>query len=110
MDLLDVLNWVCKVALIAYAIVTMNNVNFYIRRENEKMEKFKTDISETIADYKAERMTVEDIVTKEGIDASFMSWLWNKDRQKYTLIMFGHLELITDDLVEEYFRESEDGK
>ena len=52
-------------------------------------------------------MTKNDIVTSEGIDADFMSWLWNKDRQRYTLIMLGHLELITDDLVKEYFRESE---
>ena len=50
-------------------------------------------------------MTREDIVTKDGIDASFMSWLWNKDRQKYTLIMFGHLELITDELINEYIAE-----
>ena len=47
-------------------------------------------------------MTIDDIVTKDGIDKKFMSWLWNKDRQKYTLILFGHLELITDDLVKEY--------
>lgn len=47
-------------------------------------------------------MTVEDIVTEEGIDANFMSWLWNKDRQKYTLIMLGHLELITEQLVKEF--------
>lgn len=47
-------------------------------------------------------MKKEDIVTKEGIDASFMSWLWNKDRQKYTLIMLGHLELITEQLVREF--------
>ena len=47
-------------------------------------------------------MTREDIVTEEGIDAHFMSWLWNKDRQKYTLIMLGHLELITEQLVREF--------
>lgn len=52
-------------------------------------------------------MRVDDVLTEEGIDAEFMSWLWNKDRQKYTLIMFGHLELITDDLVKE-FEESEE--
>lgn len=47
-------------------------------------------------------MTREDIVTEEGIDARFMSWLWNKDRQKYTLITLGHLELITEQLVREF--------
>lgn len=52
-------------------------------------------------------MKPDDIISKEGIDAEFMSWLWNKDRGKYTLIMFGHLELITDDLVRE-FEESEE--
>lgn len=52
-------------------------------------------------------MRVDDIVTTEGIDARFMSWLWNRDREKYTLIMFGHLELITDDLVKD-FAESEE--
>ena len=55
MDLLDVLNWVCKVAFIAYIWITMNNINFYIKRENEKMEKLQTSISETIADYKKAR-------------------------------------------------------
>ena len=52
-------------------------------------------------------MTVEDIVTEEGIDADFMSWLWNKDQQKYTLIMLGHLELITEQLVSEFVESRE---
>ena len=47
-------------------------------------------------------MTIDDIVTKDGIDKKFMSWLWNKDRQKYTLILFGHIELITNDLIKEF--------
>ena len=47
-------------------------------------------------------MSRADIVTKDGIDAEFMSWLWDKDRQTYTLIMFGHMELITDELIKEY--------
>ena len=29
-------------------------------------------------------MTREDIVTEEGIDACFMSWLWNHARQQYS--------------------------
>lgn len=54
-------------------------------------------------------MTKNDIVTSEGIDADFMHWLWNKDREKYTLIMLGHLELITEQLVREFVdAESED--
>lgn len=51
-------------------------------------------------------MTINDIVINDGIDKKFMSWLWNKDRQKYTYILFGHIELITDDLVKD-FAESE---
>jgi hypothetical protein len=48
-------------------------------------------------------MTIDDIVTKDGIDKNFMRWLWNKDRQKYTLILFfGHIELITNDLIKEF--------
>ena len=47
-------------------------------------------------------MTIDDIVTKDSIDKKFMSWLWNTDRQKYTYILFGHLELITDDLIKEF--------
>ena len=47
-------------------------------------------------------MTIADIVTKDGIDADFMHWLWDKDRKTYTLILFGHIELITDDLIEQY--------
>ena len=50
-------------------------------------------------------MTKNNIITSEGIDADFMSWLWNKDRETYTFIMFGHLELITDELISEYIAE-----
>ena len=54
-------------------------------------------------------MTREDIVTEKGIDVHFMSWLWNKDRHTYTLIILGHLELITEQLVREFIdAESED--
>ena len=53
-------------------------------------------------------MTIDDIVTKDGIDEKFMSWLWNKERQKYTYILFGHLELITNDLVKEYIESEVD--
>ena len=53
-------------------------------------------------------MTIDDIVTKDGIDKKFMSWLWNKDRQKYTLILLGHIELITNDLVKEYIESEVD--
>ena len=53
-------------------------------------------------------MSIDDIVTKDGIDKKFMNWLWNKDRQKYTYILFGHLELITDDLVKEYIESGAD--
>ena len=52
-------------------------------------------------------MTIDDIVTKNGIDKKFMSWLWNKDRQKYTLILFGHIELITNDLIKEFVESEE---
>jgi hypothetical protein len=55
-------------------------------------------------------MTIDDIVTKDGIDKNFMRWLWNKDRQKYTLILFGHIELITNDLIKKFVEsEVEDG-
>lgn len=55
-------------------------------------------------------MTIDDIVTKDGIDEKFMNWLWDKYRQKYVYILFGHLELITDDLVKEYIESgAEDG-
>ena len=47
-------------------------------------------------------MTREEIVTKEGIDADFMHWLWNTDRQTYALILLGHIELITEKLVGNY--------
>lgn len=50
-------------------------------------------------------MTITDIVTKDGIDADFMHWLWNIDRKTYTLILLGHIELITDDLIEQYAKE-----
>ena len=52
-------------------------------------------------------MTIDDIVTKDGIDEKFMNWLWKKDRQKYTLIVLGRIELITNDLIKK-FAESED--
>lgn len=55
-------------------------------------------------------MTVADIVTKDGIDADFMHWLWNKDRKTYTLILFGHIELITDDLIEQYAKAKSEDK
>lgn len=55
-------------------------------------------------------MTIDNIVTKDGIDKKFMSWLWNTDRQKHTLILFGHIELITNDLIKEFVEsEVEDG-
>jgi len=55
-------------------------------------------------------MTIDDIVTKDGIDKEFMSWLWNKDRKKHTYILFGHIELITNDLIKEFVEsEVEDG-
>ena len=54
-------------------------------------------------------MTIDDIVTKDGIDKKFMSWLWNKGRQKYALILFGHLELITDELINQYESEVDNG-
>lgn len=52
-------------------------------------------------------MTIDDIVTKDGIDKKFMSWLWNKDRQKYTYILFGHIELITNDLIKKFVESEE---
>lgn len=52
-------------------------------------------------------MTIDDIVTKDGINKKFMDWLWNKDRQKYTLILFGHIELITDDLIKKFVESEE---
>lgn len=52
-------------------------------------------------------MTRDDILTREDvINSGFMSWLWNRDREKYSFIMFGHLELITDELLAEW-KESE---
>ena len=47
-------------------------------------------------------MRIDDIVTKDGIDRDFMSWLWAEDRKIYTLIMFGHIELITQELIDKY--------
>ena len=52
-------------------------------------------------------MTIDDIITKDGINKKFMSWLWSTDRQKYVLISFGHIELITNDLIKK-FAESEE--
>lgn len=43
-------------------------------------------------------MTIHNI----EIDKNFMSWLWETDRRTYTLILFGHVELITDELVRKY--------
>jgi hypothetical protein len=55
-------------------------------------------------------MTIDDVVTKDGIDEKFMSWLWDKNRQKYALIVLGHIELITNDLIKEFVEsEVEDG-
>jgi hypothetical protein len=45
---------------------------------------------------------IDDILTKDGIDTDFMSWLWKENRQTYTLIMFGHIELITQDLINKW--------
>ena len=47
-------------------------------------------------------MTIDDVLTNDGIDKNFMSWLWNKDRQKYALIVLGHIELITNDLIKKF--------
>lgn len=47
-------------------------------------------------------MTKDDIVTKDVIDTDFMRWLWKEDRQTYALIMFGHIELITQELIDKY--------
>ena len=38
-------------------------------------------------------------------NTDFMSWLWKEDRQTYTLIMFGHIELITQDIIDKYTAE-----
>jgi hypothetical protein len=51
-------------------------------------------------------MAIDDIITKDGINKKFMSWLWNTDRQKYVYISFGHIEFITNDLIKK-FAESE---
>lgn len=53
-------------------------------------------------------MTIKDIVTKDGIDRDFMSWLWDRDRKTYTLIMFGHIELITQEIIDKYKTENSD--
>ena len=55
-------------------------------------------------------MTRADVLTKEGIDAEFMHWLWYADRRAYTLIILGHTELITDKLVQEFCNEHISGK
>ena len=55
-------------------------------------------------------MTITEIVTKEGIDADFMNWLWNVDRQTYALILLGHIELITEELVEKYNKAESENK
>ena len=47
-------------------------------------------------------MTIDDVITKNGIDEKFMNWLWDKDRQMYTYILFGHIELITNDLIKKF--------
>ena len=52
-------------------------------------------------------MTINDVLTSDGIDKNFMRWLWNKDRQKLTLILFGHIELITNDLIKEFVESEE---
>ena len=52
-------------------------------------------------------MKINDIVTKDGINADFVHWLWGKDRETYALILFGHIELITDDLIKEYEADKE---
>ena len=52
-------------------------------------------------------MKIDDIITKDGINKKFMSWLWSTDRQKYVHILFGHIELITNDLIKK-FAESEE--
>lgn len=55
-------------------------------------------------------ITIDDVLTSDGINKNFMSWLWNKDRQKYAFIMLGHLELITDELIKQYEEsETKDG-
>lgn len=47
-------------------------------------------------------MTIDDIITKDGINKKFMSWLWSTDRKKYVLVSLGHIELITDDLIKKF--------
>ena len=46
---------------------------------------------------------------KSKIDdfTNFMRWLWNNDRESYTLIMLGHTELITKELMDKYKAERE---
>ena len=39
---------------------------------------------------------------------NFMRWLWNNYRETYTLIMLGHTELITKELMDKYRAESEE--
>ena len=55
-------------------------------------------------------MGITEILTKEGIEEDFMSWLWNTDRPIYTLILLGHTELITEELVEKYNKAESEGK
>lgn len=43
---------------------------------------------------------------------SLRQWLWENHRDKLTLIMFGHTELLTEEMYEEYLKwcQTDDGK
>lgn len=43
---------------------------------------------------------------------SFRHWLWENYREKFPLVLFGHVELITDEMWNEYIAwcETEEGR
>ena len=47
-----------------------------------------------------------------GMTQSFSKWLWDNHRDIYALVSFGHTELITDEMYEEYLEwcQTEEGK
>ena len=46
------------------------------------------------------------------LTASLEKWLWDNDRQALALIRFGHTEMLTDEMKEQYLSwcETEEGK
>ena len=47
-------------------------------------------------------MSMSDIIKPDGVDEDFMSWLFSLNRRTFAIVKLGHVEYITQELVDQY--------